>query len=611
MPLESGSGQKVISENIAELVRSGHPQKQAEAIAEKHARGDAVEQSASPLDPLPPRPQAGAAGRAAGILFLTPDRKMLLLRRGDGGDHPGTWDLPGGHQEQGEELEAAARREALEETGHEYDGPLARLHDDGAFCAYVARVDAEFSVTICEESTGFVWVAVPEVDGVQDELPTPLHPGILSTLRVLRANNELAVAELVRDGVLPSPQRYKNMWLVAMRVTGTGMAFRAQVKEGGKVVREAEHVYRAPELYLNDEFMRRVAGLPVILDHPKREDGRVVLDSEEYGARAVGACMFAWARGGEVWAVARVYDDEAIEELRTEGVSTSPTVVFDNSSENVRVTLENGDELLVEGDAVLLDHLAIVSSDRGGRGVWDKGGVAAGVQLDNLELVMTEEEKKAKADAEEKTRADAAEAKVKADEDKAKADAAFEARVDEEVGKRFKAKADSEEKAKADSAAAVAKADEDAKKQRADEDAKRAKADEEMPAMADAQARADGVAMALGARAPSPMAGEGLLAYRKRLVGQFKSRSPRYKDVDVGSVADAALLKVIEDGVYADAALSARDASTAPAGELREVKTRDRAGREISEFVGEPNAWMSQFRAPGRRVTQINTGGNR
>lgn len=33
MPLKSGKSQKVISENIAELIRSGYPPKQAAAIA--------------------------------------------------------------------------------------------------------------------------------------------------------------------------------------------------------------------------------------------------------------------------------------------------------------------------------------------------------------------------------------------------------------------------------------------------------------------------------------------------------------------------------------------------------------------------------------------------
>lgn len=37
MPLKKGSSQKTISENIAELVRAGHPPNQAAAIAYKEA----------------------------------------------------------------------------------------------------------------------------------------------------------------------------------------------------------------------------------------------------------------------------------------------------------------------------------------------------------------------------------------------------------------------------------------------------------------------------------------------------------------------------------------------------------------------------------------------
>ena len=46
MPLEKGSSQSVISANIAELVRAGHPQKQAEAIAYREAGKDEVQRLA-------------------------------------------------------------------------------------------------------------------------------------------------------------------------------------------------------------------------------------------------------------------------------------------------------------------------------------------------------------------------------------------------------------------------------------------------------------------------------------------------------------------------------------------------------------------------------------
>jgi hypothetical protein len=43
VPLKTGSSKDTISENIAELVRAGHPQEQAVAIAERMARGDGGE----------------------------------------------------------------------------------------------------------------------------------------------------------------------------------------------------------------------------------------------------------------------------------------------------------------------------------------------------------------------------------------------------------------------------------------------------------------------------------------------------------------------------------------------------------------------------------------
>ncbi len=38
MPLKKGTGKKVVSENIREMVHSGHPQKQAVAAAMNQAR---------------------------------------------------------------------------------------------------------------------------------------------------------------------------------------------------------------------------------------------------------------------------------------------------------------------------------------------------------------------------------------------------------------------------------------------------------------------------------------------------------------------------------------------------------------------------------------------
>lgn len=61
----------------------------------------------------------------AGILIQDADQRLLLLKRSD--NH--CWGLPGGAVEPGEEVEQAARRETLEETGLE-------VHDLELFGVY-------------------------------------------------------------------------------------------------------------------------------------------------------------------------------------------------------------------------------------------------------------------------------------------------------------------------------------------------------------------------------------------------------------------------------------------------------------------------------------------
>lgn len=585
MPLESGSSEKVISSNIAELIRAGHPAKQAEAIAFKTAGDSEIDRLETPADSAaevaPIASQAGPLGRASGIIFQTSDGEILLMHRGDGGDFPRTWGLPGGHQVEGETLEYCAKREALEETGYAYTGDLRKVYDDGQFCNYAAKVD-KFPVVLCDESTGYTWCS-PE------NMPSPLHPGMNAAMRVLAADTEMAIAECMRDGLLPSPYVYHNIYLVDLRITGTGLAFRAEIKDGAKITRAAEHVYRDPALYLNDEFLKRCNGLPVILDHPEKS----VLNAEEFAARISGSVMLPYIKGDEVWGISRIYAQDTIdvfEDARKNNkpVSTSPTVVFDAGSENVKVLLESGESLLMEDKPPLLDHVAVC-----GLGVWDKGGEASGITLNNEDLDMTEEEKaKAKADAEAKVKADA--------EEKAKADSEFESRVDAEVKARMdkakadaecKAAADAEEKAKAD-AEEKTKADK-IKADAAEEEKKKADSDPAM--MADAQAKADSVFGLFGDRAPAPLLGESVRAYVVRTGNKLKTHSPTYKDANLGAIADAVSFDGVMKTIYADSALAARAPMSAAGGGLHERKRASAAGHQISTFTGDPFAWMGPF----------------
>jgi hypothetical protein len=214
--------------------------------------------------------------------------------------------------------------------------------------------------------------------------------------------NEMEIAEQIRDGNLPSPTAVGNMSLFALRVTGTGASYRSGIKE---------YVWRDPEHYLNDEFLRRVNGVPVLWEHPEK----ATLDSEEFASRVIGTLMLPYIQGDEVWSIARIYDDASIKAMTDGQLSTSPAVVFTPTDGNKTDKLEDGTSVLIEGVPSLLDHLCICA-----KGVWDKSGPATGIQNDLLETQsleradsMATEEEKAAAD---QAKADAA-AKVKADAD--------------------------------------------------------------------------------------------------------------------------------------------------------------------------------------------------
>ncbi|HAB1705620.1 TPA_asm: DUF2213 domain-containing protein [Salmonella enterica subsp. diarizonae] len=432
---------------------------------------------------------------------------------------------------------------------------------------------------------------------------------------------ELEVAERIRDGTVPSPVKFSNMWLVNLRITGTGLAYRAGLKE---------HVWRDPKLYLNEEFLRRCNGLPVIANHP--DDA--VLTEEDFKSRIVGSVMLPYIRGDEVWAVCRVYLQSIVEEIAEGDVSTSPSVVFNSTSGNVEVQ-EGDTNFLIEGVPFLVDHIALVTKDHGSLGVWDKDRIPAGVEVTSTgEIEMEKEELQAllqgvvsdalqginqkidgvvtlmdSLEQRDKARADAEAQAKKEAEEKAKADEAAEEqrKADEAAAK------EAEEKAKADEAAAKdaeekAKADSEAEEQRkADEEAEKERNDS---ALAEAQAKADSAFSACGKNAPAPFSGENALDYRKRALIAMQKHSPAHKDVNIRAIADSATLAVLEDAIFSAARQSIEKEMMSTQGQLHKRIRNDEAGRRITEYQGDPNVWLSAFKIPGRRLAKINTQGS-
>ncbi|PYA59327.1 NUDIX hydrolase [Serratia marcescens] len=531
----------------------------------------------------------------SGIMFRQ-GKFVFLIQRSD----DGTWCQPGGTVEPGELAIDAARREVLEEVGYQYDGPLNPHSVYGDYLTFRAEVPEQFEAKLNDESLAAGWFHI-------DDLPKPLHQPFAEML-AQQALNETEVAALIADGTLSSPQYFINMWMFAIRVTGTGVTWRSA---------DQQMAFRNPDDYLTPEFLQRVAGVPLIWLHPEKNK----LDSDEFAKRVIGTLTNSWvADNGEVWAIARVYDAEAAGIMATKQLSTSPTVTYSEMQDSI-IKID-GQPLLVEGSPVLLDHVAICE-----QGVWDKLLAPTGVKSDSIpnEAEKMDEEKivalinkaidarmakadseakesKEKADAEEAAKKEQADSEAKeAEEAKAKADA-------EEAAAKEKADAEAKEKADAEEAERMAKekADSQLRQEIADLRSRipTELSDEERNEVADAQVKADSVFSCFGKRAPVPLSGEKPLAYRRRLMIQLQEHSPDFKAVDLSSIADSALLGFAEKQIYADAQKSA-SLSVGP-GTLREIKRADATGRQISTFEGDPAATWAPFQSGKRQVTSFN-----
>lgn len=137
-----------------------------------------------------------ASGLAAGIMFQEPSGKMLLVKRGDGGDHPGEWAFPGGIVEDEETPEWAAMRECVEEIGGLPIGERSMfdraMNDNGVmFVTYKQPVREEFTPRLNDELSDHVW-ASPEA------MPEPLHPGVSRLMGAMgkgpEGGNDAAIA---------------------------------------------------------------------------------------------------------------------------------------------------------------------------------------------------------------------------------------------------------------------------------------------------------------------------------------------------------------------------------------------------------------------------------
>ena len=174
--------------------------------------------------------------------------------------------------------------------------------------------------------------------------------------------NEHLLAQQIADGTLPSPQRYSNSWFWLIRISGTGIAWRQSI---------GEFCLRERSIWLTPEMCARAVGLPVLMDHPVNG----LLTSTEFASRCVGVTTFAFVRGDDLMAVARILDAGANAVLAMGEIEdTSPACSFEPGT-GARIDLD-GRSSFIEPSPSLLDHICLTA-----KGVWTRSGDEPGVEV--------------------------------------------------------------------------------------------------------------------------------------------------------------------------------------------------------------------------------------
>lgn len=588
--------------------------------ADKHSRQDAEESTQT---------------NCAGILFRAPGPLYLIVRRSDTGE----WEQPGGHAEGDETPEAAAVRECEEEIGVCPDGirwPVRRnaiAGGGGEYTCFLQDVPEPFEPKLNDEHTAWQWASA-------NALPENMLAPVARTIELV-TGNELDIAKRMSAGYLLSPQKYEGAWLFDLRITGTGTSYRKALDE---------YAYRPPETFLTEEFRERCYGLPVLFLHSKG-----ALNTQEYRDRNIGSIFFPYIAGDEVRGVAKIFDSDGAQLMLTSHDSTSPAVIFRDAGSTETVEID-GKTVLIEGKPSFLDHLAICPV-----GVWDKGGEPSGINTGETTMDETTEQIPAWADALGKrfdeacsqmsARLDALENKggdavqaadavagagqqaeqagaaemnheraaehqlaeaVRAGEAEQsaerRADAADQARLDSEEKDRAEKEArerkDSEEKMRAD---AQLRSDNAEMKKQIDAMNAQLKAlttplsVSDRDALSAAQARWDSVAQMFGDSVPAPLHGESPIAYRQRLASKFQKHSEKFKGIRLDSL-DGVVFDTVEEQIRMDAQAVAKSPAVMPAGKLIPIIRRDEAGRQITEYSGDMDAWLGHFKHQGHGV---------
>jgi hypothetical protein len=131
---------------------------------------------------------------------------------------------------------------------------------------------------------------------------------------------------------------------------------------------------------------------------------------------------------------------------------------------------------------------------------------------------------------------------------------------------------------------------------------------EERQALAECQMRADAVALAFGERAPAPLVGENLAAFRVRCLLPYQPHSVAFKNLDLDKLAAAGGLDVAEKQIFADALAYSKSPERVAPGHLLMVEKKLDGGHIMRTFQGHPRSWMDDIAGPVRQYVTSGLG---
>ena len=211
---------------------------------------------------------------AAGIAITTGE-KVLLLQRQDG-----SWGVPGGKVEPGEDLKCAALRETLEETGLALTNVLTPLgcvtNSDGfTFTCFAAKVGDEYVPTLSDEHTGWLWAS----------LDRPPYPMFMSTADFLAALNPAAMDKADGSARLID----NNGWFEVKRnpISKAGVFPYLGKSIPGADPDQIYPVYRPAEELSNPETIESIKLIPWIDNHVMLGNKPNTTPAEEKGIHGV------------------------------------------------------------------------------------------------------------------------------------------------------------------------------------------------------------------------------------------------------------------------------------------------------------------------------------